>query len=80
MAKQKVLSAPCCMCCYCGSAVDAVFPPHRGRERERKRERNKAREREREGGRGRGRGGGGGEGWRVRYSDPGEKEFKTEMK
>lgn len=37
------------MCYYCGSAVDAAFPPHRERKREREKQGNKAREREREG-------------------------------
>ncbi|KAF0033404.1 hypothetical protein F2P81_013470 [Scophthalmus maximus] len=40
--QQKVLSAPCCMCC--GLPVDAVFPPHRERESERERERERERE------------------------------------
>lgn len=48
-----MLSAPCCMGCYCGSTVDADFPlSQRERESEREREKqgNKAREREQEGG------------------------------
>lgn len=58
VAKQKVLSAPCCMCCFCGLAVDDVFPLHRqrerGREKEREKQGNKAKEAEGEGERRRG--------------------------
>lgn len=74
VVKQKVLPAPCCMCCYCGSAVDAVFPPRREREREWKigKQGNRRREGERKR---EGEGGGGGQG--VQYSDPGERDEIT---
>lgn len=76
VVKQKVLPAPCCMCCYCGSAVDAVFPPRREREREREWKIGKQGNRRREGERKReGEGGGGGQG--VQYSDPGERDEIT---
>lgn len=51
-----MLPAPCCMCCYCGSAVDAVFPPHGERERERETgKQGKGKREAGEGGRERGR-------------------------